>query len=396
MKFKVALIFLLGLILFVFTNCGVPLGVREELVWENNNVYGGNIVGSHDAFEQYVYPITRDHCISCHNVLEPIHASDDVTKAHDAVINQYKINFLNLSNSRMVAKLRDENHNCWSDCEENADEMLAGLKKWKAAIKVDAPILNPPEVNPPVVSPPVTPPFGEAVTYSAFKEHVYPITRARCITCHHTIEPVHASDDYEIAHDALIQQYKVNFTNLPSSRIVAKLRDESHNCWSNCQENAQEMLSGLEKWHAAILSSNPVDETPDDQELVGLTTSMSRTMKEEFGQQTDISLIFDLSGILKQSGISFVVDVAEYDSYSYKFSNPRILAPSGVKVKVKSIKLHLNGVFSPQYATFTYVDTVSSADNPLSPYTMVVLKNLNNLQDKVSFSFEILELAANP
>ena len=395
MKIKVALVFLLGLILVVFTNCGVPLGVREELVWENNNVYGGKIANSHDAFEQHVYPITRNHCISCHNVLEPIHAADSVIKAHDAVINQYKVNFSNLDNSRMVMKLREEGHNCWSDCQENADEILAGLKKWKAIIKADAPKPNPPVVNPPVINPPGTPPTSETVSYTAFKEHVYPITRARCVSCHYSnaIEPVHAADDYEIAHDALIQQYKVNFTNLPSSRIVAKLRDESHNCWSNCQQNAQEMLAGVEKWHAAIVASNPGGGAPEDPVPEGLATSSSRTLKLELGQQTEVSLTFDVSGILKQPGISFVVNVEEYDEYSYKFSNPRIVAPNGVMVKVKNIKLHLNGVFNPQYAAFTYVNTISSGDAPLVPFPMVVLKNLPDLQDKVAFSFEILEIA---
>ncbi len=385
MKIKAALVFLLGLNLVVFTNCGVPLGVREELVWENNNVYGGKITNSYDAFERHVYPITRNHCISCHDLQEPIHATDDVKKAHDSVIIQHKVDFTNLANSRMVVKLRDEGHNCWSDCQENADEMLAGLQKWKAYA---------PKPNPPVV----TPPTSETVSYTAFKEHVYPITRARCVNCHYSnaIEPVHAAADYEIAHDALIQQYKVNFTNLPSSRIVAKLRDEGHNCWSNCQQNALEMLAGVEKWHAAIQASNPGGGGSTDPVLVGLATSSSRTLKLELGQENQVSLTFDLSGILKQPGISFVVNVEEYDEYSIKFTNPRIEAPAGVRLKVKNIKLHLNGIYIPQYAAFSYIDTISSGDNPLAPFPMVVEKVRPDLQDKVAFTFDVLELADEP
>lgn len=381
MKMKAALIFLLGLILVVFTNCGVPLGVREELVWENN-LSGGRLTKSVDAFATHVYPITRNHCISCHSVQEPIHASDDVKTAHDSIISQFKVNSSNLADSRMVMKLR-EGHNCWSDCQEDADEILAGLKKWKAIKMAEAPKPNPP----------VTPPTSETVSYTAFKEHVYPITRARCVSCHYSnaIEPVHAAADYEIAHDALIQQYKVNFSNLPSSRIVAKLRDEGHNCWSNCQQNAQEMLAGVEKWYAAIQASNGGGSA--DPVLVGLATGSSRTLKLELGQENLVSLTFDLSGILKQPGISFVVNVEEYDEYSIKFSSPRIEAPAGVRLKVKNIKLHLNGIYIPKYAAFSYIDTISSGDNPLAPFPMVVEKVRPDLQDKVAFTFDVLELA---
>src|SRR5690606_9253381 len=53
----------------------------------------------------------------------------NVQQAHDAVVNNAKVNFVSPSQSRMVLKL-SEGHNCWGDCNQNAQEMLDSINDW--------------------------------------------------------------------------------------------------------------------------------------------------------------------------------------------------------------------------------------------------------------------------
>lgn len=84
------------------------------------------------------------------------------------------------------------------------------------------------------------------------------------------------------------------------------------------------------------------------------------------------------------------IDVEEYDMYSYKVTNPRIR--SSKDIKVKKMKILVNGVFNPQHATFLIVDkTITKSDSILSPYSMVMLKDKGADFDKLSFSFDVIE-----
>ena len=124
--YKFAVLFLLAAITVVYTNCGS----QGQLAWQSNQI----MAGSQDAFEATVYPITRANCASCHETQSPQHASADVVVAHEAAFS--KVNFGNIPASRLVKKLRDENHNCWSNCSENADEMQAAIEEWYESVKL--------------------------------------------------------------------------------------------------------------------------------------------------------------------------------------------------------------------------------------------------------------------
>jgi len=104
------------------------------------------------------------------------------------------------------------------------------------------------------------------------------------------------------------------------------------------------------------------------------------------------TLNYDLSALLGGVAIQFQIDFQEFDMYSYKFTNPRFIL-NGRSVEVKNIKLLVNNQYNPQHSTYTIVDKiVTPADPSASSSAMIVLKDQGLMLDRISFSFEELQL----
>ncbi|QFU77221.1 LamG domain-containing protein [Halioglobus maricola] len=82
-----------------------------------------------------------------------------------------------------------------------------------------------------------------------------------CADCHSDTAPTpqvpyFASADASIAFEAL--RSRINLSQPQASRVVLRLYPELHNCWSNCEENAAELLSAVERF-AAVIDATEVD-----------------------------------------------------------------------------------------------------------------------------------------
>ncbi|MFI5315293.1 MAG: LamG domain-containing protein [Myxococcota bacterium] len=97
---------------------------------------GGGAVGE-AAFQAGVYMITRQYCVQCHAGsgpgFPPI-AHPDAQTAFRAVIDNQKVNLVTPANSRLVRRLADDRHFCWSDCNANAATMQAAIQTWADAV----------------------------------------------------------------------------------------------------------------------------------------------------------------------------------------------------------------------------------------------------------------------
>jgi hypothetical protein len=85
-----------------------------------------------------VYPVLTDYCTACHSSAavvpqQPFFADPDVATAYDAV--KPKIDLNDPASSRLVVRLRDEFHNCWSDCAANSAEMQAAIEAFAAQVQ---------------------------------------------------------------------------------------------------------------------------------------------------------------------------------------------------------------------------------------------------------------------
>lgn len=218
-----------------------------------------------ESFSRTVYPLTQAHCGNCHkpdavdSIQFPFHAHSDVTIAHDTALNS--LNFANIPNSRLVEKLSNENHQCWSEsCAADAAQMQAAIESWaEELIEYEKSLEEGPSLSEVATTDPVT--FDRAASALVFKDTVHPLATEHCADCHRpngkTLQqaPFHAHTDYTIAHDAVVDTARVNFNNIPNSRLVKRLREDEHYCWSECGANADEMQSAIETWSARINTS---------------------------------------------------------------------------------------------------------------------------------------------
>lgn len=91
------------------------------------------------SFASTIYPVLRDYCVDCHAEdaqipQSPYFSSADVDAAYEATKLSQKLDLDNPANSRLVIRLRSEFHNCWDDCDDNADEMETAISNFANGI----------------------------------------------------------------------------------------------------------------------------------------------------------------------------------------------------------------------------------------------------------------------
>ncbi|WP_100658492.1 LamG domain-containing protein [Alteromonas flava] len=194
---------------------------------------------------------TTDRCGACHvqGQQSPAFArNDDINLAY-ADINAY-IDFSQPGNSALIVKVAG-GHNCWlSSTTACTDIMSTWLTNWTAQEQ---------QANQIVLQPPATRAPGANKNFPSdatdFAATVYPLLNEYCVGCHTSsaaipISPYFASNDVVEAYAAAKE--RINLDLPAQSRLVARLRDEFHNCWSDCQQNALELTDAISAFAATI------------------------------------------------------------------------------------------------------------------------------------------------
>ncbi|VAX07005.1 FIG00702062: hypothetical protein, partial [hydrothermal vent metagenome] len=222
-----------------------------------------------------------NRCGGCHNQSvgqSPTFArTDDVNLAYREAFTTTPagVSYVNLqdpSASRLVTKMAG-GHNCWDTSNQVcADTIVAYINNWIGSvstaprkIELKAPVPN--QLEP-----------GSSKTFladsSAFGS-IHTLLVQRCSSCH--IEsadtptaPFFANSDIDLALAAV--KSKIDLDNPSNSRLVIRLRDEFHNCWSNCSSNASEIQTAISNY------ATPITPTEVDSNLVP-----SRALRMEHG-----------------------------------------------------------------------------------------------------------------
>lgn len=131
-------------IILVITACSeqLPSTSKNNNQQTNNGVAQAHsqiqlILNEIDGFAITLYPLLAENCATCHGeggMAAPSIAHQDVTLAQAAVTDNQKASFSNPANSRIVVKLRNEFHYCWSVCEEDAQQLQTAIEKWATFI----------------------------------------------------------------------------------------------------------------------------------------------------------------------------------------------------------------------------------------------------------------------
>ena len=243
----------------------------------NNNdaVYTGPVAENAEVlkFQQefWVNAKTTDRCGSCHNEsvgqLPMFVRNDDVNMAYAEAVTVTNTDQPSLS--RIVEKVSSmtERHNCWvADPGVCGTIMTTWIENWVGAAAGGGRqiVLLPPESVEPGESlnfPPdaFTPGLNGTGTFAST---VYPLLEEYCSGCHSSEsataqQPYFADPDINSAYDAA--KSKINLDTPANSRLVIRLRVESHNCWDNCAANGQEMEDEI----AAFADFDPTTVNPD-------------------------------------------------------------------------------------------------------------------------------------
>ena len=189
--------------------------------------------------------VPNNRCGTCHNPSQSPRfvRTDDINLAYDAA--NTVVNLQDPGQSIMVTKVRG-GHNCWlSDANACGDIIQNYISNWAG----DA--LGAPAKTVQLTAPPITNP-GASKNFPAssgqFSTTVYPLVRQYCVGCHNDTAtvpqaPFFASGDVDIAYAAA--QSKIDLDNPANSRFVLRLRNEFHNCWSNCASNSDTMQAAI-------------------------------------------------------------------------------------------------------------------------------------------------------
>lgn len=204
--------------------------------------------------EFWVNVVSSSRCGGCHNAngQSPNFArADDVNLAYQAALQV--VNLAQPDQSRVVAKVGG-GHNCWtSSASACADIMTTWIRNWASASG------NTGTGTQIQLVAPVDKDVGATKTFPAspalFASTVYPLLTQYCARCHTSNaatpqKPYFASSDVNEAYSEA--HAKINLDTPSLSRFVVRLRDESHNCWSNCSSDAAAMLAQINAFVGGI------------------------------------------------------------------------------------------------------------------------------------------------
>jgi hypothetical protein len=169
---------------------------------------------------------------------------DDINLAYSAVTSL--VDLENPPASRLVTKVAG-GHNCWlptpAAC---ATAITSYIEDWAAGTSDGGRQIQ--LVAPPSKVPGQTRTFPADVNATTFETTVWPLLTAHCSDCHIDTAltpqaPFFASTD--VAEAYIAAQSKINLNDPPLSRLVVRLRDEFHNCWSVCANDADDMQTAI-------------------------------------------------------------------------------------------------------------------------------------------------------
>jgi hypothetical protein len=189
-----------------------------------------------------------NRCGQCHGTGGQVPSfvrSDDINLAYEAANGVVDLG--NPADSLMVTKVGG-GHNCWLAADSAcADQLTVWIRNWAGQTMGGtrgAPLQPPPIKE-----------VGESKSFPAssalFASTVYPVLEEYCARCHSSgattpQSPFFAEADVDVAYAAV--RAKINLDTPEQSRLVVRLRDEFHNCWTDCGTAANVMLDAIEEF----------------------------------------------------------------------------------------------------------------------------------------------------
>jgi hypothetical protein len=195
-------------------------------------------------------------CAGCHGVSQsPLFARDDNVNLAWEAANPL-INSNDPGNSPIVQKMAG-GHNCWLGSNQGAVQACATtMQAWVEAWLDGTGTGGTRQIQ--LVAPPDNE-VGQSRNFPAdsagYATNVWPLVRQYCAGCHDSSaatrqSPFFADEDVDSAY--LGVKTKIDLDDPDQSRLVLRLREEFHNCWSDCAANATTMENAIRAWAQQI------------------------------------------------------------------------------------------------------------------------------------------------
>ena len=201
----------------------------------------------------------NNRCGSCHTAggAAPIAfaRTDDVNLAYQAA--NTVVTLTQPDQSRMVTKVAG-GHNCWLSADSACgDTLTVWIRNWAGAtatggrtIQLQAPPIK--DVGASRTFPPGSSLFASTL-WGRDAQGTY--LQRYCARCHSSNaampqSPFFAGSDPDDAYEAA--KAKINLDNPALSRFVVRLREEFHNCWTDCATAANQMEAAVTEFANAI------------------------------------------------------------------------------------------------------------------------------------------------
>ncbi|HEY7771588.1 MAG TPA: LamG domain-containing protein [Marinagarivorans sp.] len=306
---------------------------------------------------------TQERCGACHaegGQAPQFARRDDIDAAYSQALTI--VDLQAPSQSRMVTKLA-AGHNCWrEEASVCADTLTTWLEAWASAAGVEGNVI--------VLTPPEVKVAGSSLAFpedsTEFAEHVHtPYLLEHCADCHSPSgstpqQPYFADKSVEAAYEAA--KSKLNLSAPSRSRMVVRLREESHNCWTaNCDADADALAAAIAAFAGnlepteiddALVTSNALQLGPD-----GLVASAGGRIEPNVIAKYEFKTgrgqwAFDTSGQDPALDLQLRGDVDWLDGgvWGLRFLGGRAQAPTAA-----SAKLHKQITFTGEYTIEAWV-----------------------------------------
>ena len=213
------------------------------------------------AFMTHVWtPLSASNrCGACHveGNQSPMFARiDDVNLAYTDAITL--VDLTQPAASRLVTKV-SAGHNCWLDSDSACGAVIAAyIQAWATGAGVTS-SGNVVELS----APPLRDP-GTSLTFPLssvdFAATVHPLLTTHCAGCHRQSSitpqtPYFAETNPNDAYVAVVSAHKIDLDTPNNSRLVVRMRDEFHNCWSNCSDDADDMRDAIAAFAGGLVAA---------------------------------------------------------------------------------------------------------------------------------------------
>lgn len=316
------------------------------------------------AFQLNVWDRLRDtgRCGACHvagGQSPEFVRVDDVNLAYAAA--NPLVDLDNPANSRMVAKVGG-GHNCWlpsaaacaTAITSYIEDWVAGTASGGRQIQLVAPVAKVPGQTKTFPNDVASSEYAAAL--GRFSTSVYPLLTAHCAGCHVDTSPTPQAPFFAspVVADAYIAaQAKINLNDPSLSRLVVRLRDEFHNCWSQCSSNATEMESAIADLSGSV-AVNQVQAPTVFSNALTMQDGVSAAGGNRY-ENDEIALyefrtgsgntILDLSGVTPELNLTISGDVEWVGGFGIRINDGKAQGSTAASKKLHDL-IKLTGEYS--------------------------------------------------